>query len=250
MKHSVKRILLLVVLLGSLGIAKSQEYLYEIGPTAGASFYSGDANNFALFQEPKSVYGISIRRNFNLRTALKLDLLNAEVSGDTRKTSNALPIPGYLVFNTKFHDINAHLEYSFFSYSDTFKYKETRKFTPYIFTGLGFTWVSKPFFLRTPPYGNPRFPYGTMVNDPTRMSCLNIPLGLGVKYKIAHRYNIGLEYSLNMLFSDKIERIDVLDDAYHAESNALLKNKDWHSYLKCYITVDIIQRRCKCNKLK
>ncbi len=225
MKHLAKRILLLVIFLSSLGIAKSQEYLYEIGPTAGASFYSGDANNFALFQQPKSVYGISLRRNFNFRTALKVDLLKAEVAANPMDVSNIMPVEGYSKFKTGFYDVNAHLEYSFFSYSDSFEYKETHRFSPYIFAGVGVTFIT----------------------DPSNKTKVNIPIGLGVKYKLFHRWNVGLEYSMNMLLSDKLEQFE---DKYNIGTQSALKNKDWYSYLKFYVTFDIIERSCKCNKQK
>lgn len=228
MKPFAKCILLLVIFLGSPGIAKSQEYLYEIGPTVGASFYSGDANNYALLQKPQSVFGISLRRNFNFRTALKVDLLKAEVAADTRDVSNfrpVLPDVGYLDFKTGFYDVNAHLEYSFFSYSDSFEYKETHRFSPYIFAGAGVTFIP----------------------DSSNKTKVNIPIGLGVKYKLFHRWNVGLEYSMNMLLSDKLEQFE---DKYNIETQSALKNKDWYSYLKFYITFDFIERSCKCNKQK
>lgn len=229
MRHITKSAFLLVVFLTFFGIAKSQQYLYEIGPTAGVSFYAGDANNFAFFQQPRSVYGISLRRNFNFRSALKLDLLKGEIAGNAQNQGNIMPTPpstGITSFKTGFYDVNAHLEYSFFSYSDSFEYKETRRFSPYIFAGLG----------------------ATIVNDPSNMTSVNIPLGVGIKYKLFHRLNVGLEYSMNMLLSDKLEQIPEYDDSYNTRVSSSIKNKDWYSYLKFYITFDFIERGCKCNK--
>lgn len=221
----MRNIILFITILLS-GTLSAQEFLYEIGPTGGASFYSGDANNYALFQQPNGVYGISVRRNFNLRTALKVDLLQATVSSDFKDSKNILPNSGVRSFKTDFLNINAHLEYSFFSYSDSFLYKETRRFSPYIFIGLGVT----------------------SVTSPSGMTRLNIPMGVGVKYKIFRRVNIGAEWSMNMLMSDRLERIDALTDPYRMNQPSGIKNNDWFSYLKFYITFDFYRPPCNCNK--
>jgi hypothetical protein len=227
MIRTAKRIASLLIFIFTISFVSAQEYMYEIGPTYGASFYSGDANNFALFTQPEQVTGFSVRRNYDLRTALKIDLLQAAVSSNSQNFSNKLPL-GPAQFKTTFYDINAHLEYSFFSYSDSFKYKETRRFSPYIFAGLG----------------------ATLVVAPSTMARINIPFGVGVKYKLFHRINIGTELSMNMLLSDRLERLTKFDSPYSIPSSSNFKNNDWFSYLKFYITFDIIKPDCKCNNIK
>ncbi len=207
----------------------AQQYLYEVGVTGGAAFYSGDANNYSLFQQPKAVMGVMIRRNLNFRTALKLDVLQATVGNSTLNSSNVLPgnttLDG-LKFKSKFYDVNAHLEYSFFSYSDSFEFKQTRRFTPYIFAGMGYTQVSSP----------------------QSMGRLNFPFGVGVKLKIGRRLNVGAEYSVSLLMSDRLEGLSALDSPYGISTGSGFKNNDIYSYLKVYLTFDIIQKGCNCNK--
>ena len=223
----IKTVIILSILFFVLALKLSaQVYKYEIGPTVGMTSYSGDANSYQLFTQPEMMKGLSIRRNFNLRTSLNFDLLKASVSSDTKNSSNVLPANLSTKFTTTFYDFNAHLEYSFFSYSDSFKYKETRRFTPYIFAGVG----------------------ATVVTAPSNMTRMNIPIGLGLKYKIFKRVNIGTELSLNLLLSDRLERIDELDTPYGVNSQSIIKNTDMYSYLKFYITLDIIKPACKCNK--
>ena len=226
MRKKAITISLFLCIMFNFSFLSAQEYMYEIGPTAGYSYYSGDANNYDLFKQPEAVKGISVRRNFNLRTALKIDLLKADVSSDTKNSSNVLPGNLNTKFTTSFFDVNAHLEYSFFSYSDSFKYKETRRLTPYIFAGLG----------------------ATVVTSPSNMARLNIPVGVGLKYKIFRRINIGTELSMNLLLSDRLERNVALDSPYSINTTSSLKNTDMYSYLKFYITIDIIKPACKCNK--
>jgi len=208
---------------------QAQQYLYEVGVTGGAAFYSGDANNYGFFQQPQPVLGVIVRRNLNFRTALKLDLLQATVANGTQNSSNVLPgfqTPAGLSFKSKFYDVNAHLEYSFFSYSDSFEFKQTRRFTPYLFAGVGYT----------------------MVTSPGSMGRLNFPFGVGVKLKIGKRLNVGAEYSVSLLMSDRLEGMPQLDSPYGISTGSGIKNNDIYSYLKIYLSFDIIQRGCNCNK--
>ncbi|MFZ4456294.1 MAG: DUF6089 family protein [Bacteroidales bacterium] len=225
--NRIKKVVnLFIVLFFITNNLSAQTYKYEIGPTAGAASYSGDANGYELFAQPELMKGLSIRRNFNLRTALNFDLLKASVTSSTQNTSNVLPNGLSKQFSTSFYDFNAHLEYSFFSYSDSFKYKETRRFTPYIFAGVG----------------------ATVVTAPSNMTRMSIPVGVGLKYKIFKRVNVGTELSMNLLLSDRLERIEELDTPYGINSQSIFKNTDMYSYLKFYITFDIIKPACKCNK--
>lgn len=226
MKITIWRFILVSLFFVATCSLHAQEYQYEIGPTAGMSYYGGDANGYKLFSQPEVVKGLSVRRNFSLRTALKVDLLKADVSGDTRSSGNVLPGGLTKQFTTSFFDVNAHLEYSFFSYSDTFKYKETRRFTPYIFAGVG----------------------GTVITSPANMARLNIPVGIGLKWKVFHRVNIGTELSMNLLLSDRLEGTPALDSPYTIDSQSILKNTDMYSYLKFYVTFDFYKPDCKCNK--
>lgn len=61
----------------------------------------------------------------------------------------------------------------------------------------------------------------------------NIPLGVGLKYKVKNRINLGCEFSFRKLFGDGLDVTDdsnaFLDDPYHMKGS-FLKNKDWYSF--------------------
>ena len=77
----------------------------------------------------------------------------------------------------------------------------------------------------------------------------NIPLGVGMKYKIKNRLNLGCEFSFRKLFGDGLEGKDMLDDPYGVKSSAL-KNKDWYSFLLLSVTWDFGPRCRTCNNAK
>lgn len=220
-------LLLMFVVLFSQKIA-SQEYEYEIGGTIGTSFYMGDANKSKLFQSSHLSTGVVFRYNRNFRWAYKGNLLIGGVSGDTRKSGNVFPKESNASFSRTFYELGGQVEYNFFHYSDKFQYLGTRRFSPYLFTGLGLTYGS----------GDESF-FG-----------VNLPLGIGLKYKWKDRLNVGFEFSFRKLFGDSFDVTSKnkdfsLDNPYKIKSN-FFKNKDWYVLTMFSLTWDFGVRTKSC----
>ena len=204
--------------------AVAQEYKYEIGGMAGLSMYLGDANQSALLRGFHPAGGLVFRRNFNFRWALKADLMAGKVTGNTKNTDNVFPNQGEAAFSRNFFELGGQIEFNFLPYSDKFAYLNTSKLSPYLLTGLGVTAASG---------------FGSV----------NLPLGLGVKYKIKNRVNLGLEYAVHKLFSDSFDAPDKngfnLDNPYKIRSGTF-KNKDWYNTLMFSVTWDFGPNDRKC----
>lgn len=226
-----KYYLLLILLVTSIlypSLSKAQDdYKYEIGGLAGINFYMGDANKTKLFSDIGSTFGGVFRYNIDLRWSIKTNLLMGHISGDTKKSGNAFPHGQQQSFDRLFWDAGCQLELNFFNYSDDFEYLGTKKVSPYAFVGLGFTAGS----------GNKSF------------FDANIPFGLGVKYKLKKRLNIGFEFSFRKLFSDSFDVTEKggfqLDDPYEIKSSPM-KNKDWYALTMISITWNFGVRACPC----
>lgn len=226
-KEKAYVLLLMFVVLLSQKLA-SQEYEYEIGGTIGTSFYMGDANKSKLFQNSHLSTGIVFRYNRNFRWAYKGNLLIGGVSGDTRKSGNVFPEGSNASFSRTFYELGGQVEYNFFHYSDKFQYLGTRRFSPYLFTGLGMTYGSgEKSFLG-----------------------VNLPLGVGLKYKWKDRLNVGFEFSFRKLFGDSFDVTSKnkdfsLDSPYEIKSN-FFKNKDWYVLTMFSLTWDFGIRTKSC----
>ncbi|GHS91180.1 hypothetical protein FACS1894174_02590 [Bacteroidia bacterium] len=208
--------------------AVAQEYKYEAGGMVGASMYMGDANQSDFFQGLHPSVGAVFRKNLDFRWAVKADLLMGKVSGDTKNTKNVFPENAQASFSRNFYELGGQMEFNFLPYSDKFAYLGTSKITPYVFAGLGLTFA---------PGDNQSF-FG-----------LNLPLGVGVKYKIKNRINLGLEYGVRKLFQDDFDAPDSegfnLDNPYKMPAN-WAKNKDWYSVLMFTVTWDFGPNNKKC----
>ena len=208
--------------------AAAQEYKYEIGGMAGMAMYLGDANQAALFRDWNPAGGLVFRYNLNFRWALKAGLLMGKVSGDTKNEANVFPNHAQADFERSFFELGSQIEFNFLPYSDKFSYLNTRKISPYLFTGLGLTLAS----------GENTF-FG-----------LNLPMGIGVKYKMRNKINLGVEYSVHRLLSDAFDAPAsgeglILDNPYNVQQG-IFKNKDWYNTLLFSITWEFGLRDKRC----
>lgn len=232
MRRRFQKRALLVIFASILfaGKAIAQEYKYEIGGFLGTSSYMGDANKTTIFKKPGPAIGGIFRKNINFRWAWKANLAIGKVSGNTQSSGDVFPNEGEASFSRTFVELGGQIEFNFFNYSDKFGYLETRRFSPYLFTGLGTTIAA-----------------GSNSNI-----CMNIPLGMGVKYKLKNRLNLGFEFSMRKLFTDSFDTMNQnslsLDNPYGIESSAL-KNKDWYSLTMVTLTWDFGLRNDRtCHK--
>ena len=224
-----QRILIITLCLVSITNLQAQEYKYEIGGMAGGSFYMGDANKNSLFKSMGPALGAVFRYNANFRWAFKGNLMWGQVSGSTAGLENVFPEGAQASFSRSLIELGGQMEFNFFPYSDKFAYLNAKRFSPYVFIGLGLTVA--------PGKGN------TFAGP-------NIPLGVGVKYKIKNRINLGCEFSFRKLFGDDFDVTDdnntLLDSPYKIKGS-FLKNKDWYSFLLLSVTWDFGPRNRPCN---
>ena len=223
-----QRLLLIILLAGTISSLKAQEYKYEIGGVVGGAFYMGDTNKGTIFKGMNPAAGAVFRYNVNFRWALKANLMWGQVSGTTEGLDNVFPDNAQTSFSRSLVELGGQGEFNFFPYSDKFDYAGAKRFTPYVLIGIGMT---------VAPGGN-----GTFVGP-------NIPLGVGLKYKLKNRLNLGCEFSFRKLFGDGLEGEDMLEDPYGITSSTF-KNKDWYSFLLLSVTWDFGLRCKTCNNAK
>lgn len=208
--------------------ADELEYRFELGGMLGGSCYYGDANYASLMKNLNVMGGLVGRYNINPRMAVKASLAMARISGSTADSDNRFP-GGDVEFSRTVYDFGAQFECNLFAYGDASGYKSTSRLAPYIFAGIGMTFAPEP---------------AKNVFTP------NIPLGIGVKYKIARRINLGCELSYRFTLSDELDVIDTtapgLNDPYGIKSSGI-KNKDSYSFLTISVTYDFSPKYRKCN---
>ncbi|MGL4992810.1 MAG: DUF6089 family protein [Bacteroidales bacterium] len=211
-------ITILMILVSTL--SNAQEYLFEIGPTLGGSSYIGEIAKHP-FSKFNSNYGMIIRYNHNLRNALKLSVEKSNIhsSGyiDSYYTNYKYSFKKSLI------DLGIQYEYNFFSYSNIFEHMESSRFSPYITLGAGVILLGK---------GSSNIH-------------LNIPIGVGLKYKVNNRINIGTEFTMRWTSTDKLDGISNPTKG----TKTWYKNNDWYSICKLYLSFDFGRRKCDCPRI-
>lgn len=226
-----QRIVYLFLLICISPALKAQEYKFEIGGMAGGAFYMGDVNKNTPFKELNPAFGGVFRYNANFRWALKADLMWGKVSGSTDGLDNVFPGNAQASFDRNFFELGGQMEFNFFPYSEKFAYLNTKRLTPYVLLGLGVT---------------------VAPGDGSTFAGINVPMGVGLKYKLKNRINLGLEFSFRKLFGDDFDVTDdsnsILKDPYEIKSSGF-KNKDWYSFLLLSVTWDFGPRSRPCNNI-
>ncbi len=188
------------------------------------SGYLGDANSGNPFRHPGFAGGASFRYLINSRWALRGIFTTESLSGDTSNFENALPGGAEYSFSSQIYDLGARIEFNFFGYGIGETYKRLRRWSPYLTIGVGGTLSTcegKSFF------------------------AANLPMGVGVKYKLKPRINLGWEFSMTKVFGDHVDG-ELLTDLYTIKSN-FLKNTDWYSQLSVSISYEFGKRCTACH---
>ena len=220
----MNRIILIILFLITTTIVSAQSYKYEIGAGAGMGFYIGDANPNKPFYKPGGAFDLEFRWNINYRWALKSSLSTATMRGES--TGLYYPNSQTYSFKRQLVDLGLQAEFNFFNYGMGQSYLNTKRISPYILAGIGFVMV--------PKCGDGYY-------------SVDLPLGVGVKYKVGKRWNMMLEFSMRKTLGDKLDG-KALDDPLGIES-AALKNTDWYSYKMFSITYDFGLKRRVCNHI-
>jgi hypothetical protein len=232
MKHLPVSLLLVMGLLymQPMKAQDDPEYRMELGGAIGTSFYLGDVNK-TWYGHAGMAGAVVGRYLLNPHMAIKGMLSYGSIAGKSRnmkqfypddpESGAASPEARVYNFNSSVTDFSVTYEYNFWGYSRYSSYQDYKRLTPYIQLGLGVT-------------------YGQAGKSFTA----NFPIGVGVKYKLRERLNIGLDWSMHFSLSDKL---DGLTRPYGIATSGF-KNKDHYSFTMIYLTYDLFPKCVNCNK--
>ena len=197
------------------------EYKAEIGAGAGMVAYQGDFSG-SLTKNMQPLWGVVGKYRFNPRMALSLNILSGKLKGSSDNVKTWYPElrDTTVSFSHSLVDAGVRFEYNFWPFGTGREYRGARVITPYIIIGLGATFAK-------PQSGS--------------VFTVNLPLGVGVKYKLATRLNLSLEALAHFTQSDKL---DGVEDPYGIKRGGLFKNTDSYTTLQLSLTYDIVAK-CK-----
>ena len=218
---------LLALLLATALPASAQsdyEYRMEIGAGIGLVAYEGDFNG-SITHGMQPMASVVVRRTFNPYMALRFAAAYGKLKGSSKNVKTYMPeyVDTPYEFANSLVDVSATYEYNFWPYGTGHDYRGAQRLTPFIFAGLGATYTSGS--------GNNVF-------------TANVPLGVGVKYKVATRLNLGIEWAMHFSMNDNL---DGVKDPYGIQSTGMFKNTDCYSMLQLTLTYSLMPKCRTCH---
>lgn len=224
MPKALTRILLAVMVLLPAAARAQEDYRFDIGGGIGMTGYLGDANSANLYQNPSWDVELLFRYIANPRWAFKTNFYTGGLRGNTENMANVLPSGENYKFSTTFYELGEMAEFNFFNYGMGERYRKLKRFSPYITGGLSLTVWS---------------------TGGSTSAAFTLPFGVGAKFKINRRLNLGVEFLMKKVFTDRLDGSD-LDDPIGIESS-FVKNTDWYSTLTFTISYEFSKRCATCH---
>jgi len=210
---------LIFPLFTSVAVAQTEpEYRLEVGVGAGMVTYEGDFNE-NIFKNMQPMFTALARYKFSPRTAVAMNVSYGQLKGGSKDDKTFYPEYRNYTFKTNLLDIGWRGEVNFWPYGTGQEYRGAKRLTPYIFIGFGVT---------------------ATLSGKSEVK-LNVPIGGGLKYKVASRVNMGLEWTMHFTGSDQL---DGVEDPYGIKRSGMFKNTDCYSHLRLSVTYDL-WAKCK-----
>lgn len=183
----------------------------EIGISLGAAHYFGDLNPDVHLNRPKIAVGLFFRKQYGNYVALRVSGNFAQLGySDIYNKQNEFMLRRNLSFNTNIYELAVQGDFNFFKFVPGSEYD---RFTPYITFGMGIFnydpyayYQGQKVYLRplgTEGQGSAVYPdrkaYGSMA--------VCFPLGVGVKYSLNARMNLGFEVVYRFTTTDYIDDV-------------------------------------------
>jgi len=223
----VKHIIFLFILFSIIKLnAQPKVYHSEIGALAGISSYMGDYSKQFL-KNPQPAYSFIFRQKFNPRIAAHANITYSNILIDSIYVNNLnieLPVDP---FKYQMLSMDACAEFNFFSYEDKPFRPFSKKYTTFLFAGLG---IGSSIYQL----------HNTSVN--VYKPFYSIPFGVGFKAMLGERFNFNALWTTRIVYSfDKINLF-----AKTASNSTSVFNKDFYSTMSIGITYNIFRKKCDC----
>lgn len=213
------RLLAITSLLGLLLLpVVSQCQKMEVGAGIGYFTYQGELNEDPLNTSLWGTAGqLFLRKNFNKAFSMRVSVAYGTVYGDDKYADLEATQRRRLNFRSRLFDASLVGELHFL------RGKRGNNWQPYVFGGLGiFNFNPEAIYenewYELQPFGTEgQGLAGYLGKEPYKLTQMNVPLGLGLTYRINALWSIGFEASTRLTFTDYIDDVS----AYYIDPRIL-----------------------------
>ena len=177
---------------------RRKEYSFDAGLQLGAGYYIGDANSIP-FMQPRYVIGAQVRYKMtNQRLALQFKMQRSCVAYDYSAQESAEQPIQPTIYQNPMWSADFVCEFNFFKFGSPLYDYRVKTITPYIFLGVGGSVSNKAATLMADK--------SVPMIEVKRMNVTAyVPVGIGLKWKFADRWQLQVAWQHQIYFSDNVE---------------------------------------------
>ena len=223
-KVNIHKVILLTLLLFSFTSSFSQRRDVDFGIIVGTMQYNGDVNMTKPYYSPRPAIGGIFRKNFDPHYSLRLGVTYGELTADDRNFDNLYQKNrDYFFEDTHILEFSAMCEFNFFEVTTN---KKEKNFSPFVVAGLG----------------------GMYMEGIKWYEFFNIPMGVGLKYKLVPRLELRAEWTWRKTFTDGLDHLaDQANDGYlQYKQISFCETNDWFSVLGISLLFNFSDEKIPC----
>lgn len=196
----------------------AQAQKHEFGFGVGGTNYKGDYtnDNFELKNYRPAIL-LFYKNNYTPAVGLRYHIMVGGIKADDPKSSDPVYVKRGMSFQNVLYEGAMQIEYNFLNYRSN---SGRVTWTPYFAGGLGLF-----YFL---PYSNSN----TIPIQPI------VPVGIGLRIRMGHRWNFSAEAVARKTFTDLLDNVS--EETYGGNANTL----DWYFYNGICISYSLYKVYC------
>lgn len=219
-----KVLLVTITLLCSLSLF-AQHKDFDFGIMLGTTQYNGDVNMTKAYYSPQPAIALLYKKNYNSHYSLRLAATVGNLKATDPDFDNAYQINReYFFDDTRIIEFSAGVEFNFYEITPD---KKKHNFSPFVTFGLGAMYLEDVKFYEV----------------------FNIPMGLGLKYKITPRIELRCEWAFRKTFTDKLDQLanESRDGYLQYKQISFNKTKDWFSVAGISVMFNFSDGKAPCH---
>lgn len=184
---------------------------FEAGVMAGVSNYYGDlTQDYVVPGTSHPAFGGFLKYNMSYTMGIKLDVYHGTISAADSNSNRSNQLLRNLSFSSPVTEVGLTFEYY---YPGFYPKKLQRPLSPYVYAGIaGFHFKPEAFYEGEWYDLQSLGTEGQDINsldfrEPYSLYELAIPIGIGVKWAMTERWNLGLEYGARWTFTDYLDDV-------------------------------------------
>ena len=179
----------------------------------------------------KMAFGLLYKWNRSPRHSWRFSYTQSTVAADDADSEMGSRQERGYKFKNSIKELSAGLEFDFFTFD---LHDSDPQFTPYVFSGLSYTFYDGLYFIN----GGPN-------KDKTNRT-LGIPMTVGVKGRVFRHFVIGFEVAARYSFADDIDGSNPKNDDFKNLRFGNLNSDDWYMFTGVTLTYTFGNKPCYC----